>query len=218
LSYILRYGRLVRERYAGRLDGEADRYLRHIAESAGRLQTMIDDILAYSRISTRGEDFRPVDLGALADAAAAGLKGLFEETGTTYQRGPLPTLDVDAAQIEQLFQNLFSNAVKFRRADPPRIEVSARHDRGRWQVCVVDNGIGIASKDRERVFGMFQRLHGSDDYPGTGIGLAICRGIVERHGGKIWVESAPGQGSAFCFSLPGAAAPHQLRDTDSPRE
>jgi signal transduction histidine kinase len=178
--------------------------LNRIIDASDRLQLMIDDVLAYSRVSSRGGEFEEVDIEVLADAAAGELEALFAETGTRYRREPLPRLEADAAQIQQLFTNLFANAVKFRGPRSPEIEVSAVQERGHWRFCVADNGIGIARADQERIFEMFQRLHGEDEYPGTGIGLAICRGIVERHGGSIWVESEPGQGSRFFFTIPGS--------------
>lgn len=202
LGYISRYANLLADGYLAQLDNDAQRYLTRIVEASERLQQMVDDVLAYSRLSSRGGAFAMVDFSDLADAAVAELETRFAETNGTCRREALPRLRADAAQIQQLFTNLFSNALKFHGEDPPRIRVSATQDGDYWRFCVADNGIGMRPEDRERVFEMFQRLHGEDEYPGTGIGLAICRGIVERHGGSIWAESAPGQGSRFWFTIP----------------
>lgn len=201
LSYMSRYARLFSDRYRGQLDDDGVRYLGHILDSSTRLQSMVDDILAYSRISTQGSGFKPVDFAAAADAAAARLAPSFKDSGAHFERGPLPTLDADERQIEQLFQNLFSNALKFKGKAAPEIRVAAEAIDGCWRFSVEDNGIGVDPGAAERIFGMFQRLHTSGEYPGTGIGLAICRSIVERHGGKIWVESVPDQGSKFYFTI-----------------
>ncbi len=202
LGYISRYASLLKDGYLTQLDSDAQRYLKRIIDASDHLQQMVDDVLAYSRVSSRGGAFEMVDFELLADAAAAELEALFAETGAGYRRESLPRLEADAAQIQQLFTNLFANAVKFRGPRPPDIRLSAIQERDHWRFCVADNGIGMRPADQERIFEMFQRLHGEDEYPGTGIGLAICRGIVERHGGSIWVESEPGQGSRFFFTIP----------------
>ncbi len=199
LSYISRYAQLLHER--DDLDDDADRFTAHILDSSRRLQSMVDDILEYSRVGTQGEDFDPVDFGELADAAAKSLDKSFKELHAVYKRGELPVLRADGRQIKQLFRNLFSNALKFHGDRPPRILVSAKEKPQHWEFAVQDNGIGLEKKDRKRIFDMFQRLHTSDQYPGTGIGLAICRSIVERHGGTIRVKSIPGKGSIFIFTI-----------------
>ena len=199
LSYITRYARLLSDRYD--LDEDANRYMDHITQSSNRLQSMVDDILEYSRVGTRGESFEQVDFSDLADSAAISLEKLFQETGATLEADDLPTLNADARQIKQLFQNLFSNAIKFRADAAPVITVTASETSGQWQFSVRDNGIGMQESDSERIFEMFQRLHTSEEAPGNGIGLAICRSIVERHGGAIWVESTPGEGSVFHFTI-----------------
>lgn len=199
LSYISRYAQLLHER--SDLDDDSERFTGHILDSSKRLQSMVDDILEYSRVGTQGGTFDPVDFGELADSAASNLGNAFKEKHAIYKHGDLPVLRADGRQIKQLFQNLFSNALKFHGDKPPRILVTAKEKPEHWEFAVQDNGIGLEKKDRKRVFDMFQRLHSSDEYPGTGIGLAICRSIVERHGGTIRVKSIPGKGSIFAFTI-----------------
>ena len=199
LSYITRYARLLSDRYD--LDDDANRYMEHINQSSNRLQSMVDDILEYSRVGTRGESFERVDFGAMVETAAISLEKLFQEHGAKLEANDLPSIDADARQIHQLFQNLFSNAIKFRGDEPPKITVTAKETAGQWQFSVRDNGIGMSPDASERIFEMFQRLHTNEEHPGNGIGLAICRSIVERHGGSIWVESTPGEGSVFHFTI-----------------
>jgi len=206
LSNISRYARLFSERYRDVLDEAAERYLTHILNSSDRLQRMVEDILAYSRIGTGARSFEPVDFGAMAGAAAAALESAFLDAGASYERTSLPVLEADSRQIQQLFHNLFSNALKFRGGEPLRINVAAEPRDGYWLFSVKDNGIGIDPAGAERIFGVFRRLHTGEEFPGTGIGLAICRSIIERHGGAIWVESEPGQGSTFFFTCSKASA------------
>ncbi len=201
---------LLERRYRGQLDARADELIQHAVDGATRMQQLIDDLLQFSRIGTRGGDFRRIALeSALADAER-NLAVSIHERGATITHDPLPSVDADSAQITSLLQNLLGNALKFCAATP-RIHVSARQADGEWVVAVADNGIGIDPQYHERIFGVFQRLHTRTEYPGTGIGLALCKKIVERHGGRIWVESAVGAGSRFHFSLPArdraAAAP-----------
>ncbi|HBE93731.1 MAG TPA: hypothetical protein DDW55_14920 [Gammaproteobacteria bacterium] len=199
LSYITRYARLLSDRYD--LDDDANRYMEHINQSSNRLQSMVDDILEYSRVGTRGESFEQVDFGAMVETAAISLEKLFQEHEVALEVDELPTIDADARQIHQLFQNLFSNAIKFRGDEPLKVVVTATETAGQWQFSVRDNGIGMTPDAGERIFEMFQRLHTNEELPGNGIGLAICRSIVERHGGSIWVESTPGEGSVFHFTI-----------------
>ncbi len=199
LSYISRYASLLHER--SELDDDSERFMGHIIDSSKRLQSMVDDILEYSRVGNQDNEFEPVDLGHLADAAAQNMESAFQEKKALYKCTELPVLRVDGRQITQLFQNLFSNALKFHDKKSPRILVTAKEKAEHWEIAVQDNGIGLEKKDRKRIFDMFQRLHNSDEYPGTGIGLAICRSIVERHGGTIRVKSVPGKGSIFAFTL-----------------
>ena len=166
------------------------------------MKKMIDDLLMYSRVSTRGKPFAPTSFETVFNQALDNLKIAIEESGAIVTHDPLPNVMADASQMSELLQNLISNAIKFRREQPPRIHVSADQNETEWIFSVRDNGIGIAPEYFERIFMLFQRLHSAKEYPGTGIGLAICKKIVERHGGRIWVKSEPGKGSIFYFSIP----------------
>jgi chemotaxis family two-component system sensor kinase Cph1 len=214
LSYISRYAGLLLERYDANGDPDARQYLSHISDSAQRLQSMVDDILTYSRLSRQGESFAAVDFGEAADAAASTLEDTFQETHAVLERGPRPTLDADRMQIQQLFRNLFSNSLKFRGENPPTIRVLAREEAGYWRFSVKDNGIGIEPEGINEIFGMFRRLHTSKEYSGTGVGLAICQSIVERHGGKIWAESEPGKGATIYFTIKAGRQSVPLPDAD----
>jgi light-regulated signal transduction histidine kinase (bacteriophytochrome) len=184
------------------------------------MQQLINDLLAYSRVETRGRDPRPVSTSAALDEAMANLRLAIEESGAEVTRGTMPTVLADAPQVTQLLQNLLSNAIKFRGEHPPRIHVDAQRNEDEWVVSVRDNGIGIDSQFTKRIFALFQRLHTREQYPGTGIGLAICKRIVERHGGRIWVESAAGEGSTFYFTFPavetGPSPDARLQHTGAP--
>ena len=205
LRMVSAYGQLLERRYAERLDGDAREFLGFMTDGARRLQGMIDDLLVLSRAS-RGPELAPASLDAALERATGNLTLVLEESGANLSREPLPQVMGDENQLTRLFQNLLSNAVKFRGEAAPEIRVAAT-DRGHeWLVSVSDNGIGIDPKYSERIFAAFQRLHGQAEYPGSGIGLTLCKRIVDRHGGKIWVESAPGQGATFYFSLRKAAA------------
>lgn len=199
LSYISRYASLLHER--SNLDDDSERFMEHILDSSKRLQSMVDDILEYSRVGTQGADFDLVDFGELADSTVRNMDKSFKEKHAIFKRGDLPVLPADSRQIKQLLQNLLSNALKFHGDKPPRILLTAREKPEHWEFAVQDNGIGLEKKDRKRIFDMFQRLHSKDEYPGTGIGLAICRSIVERHGGTIRVKAIPGKGSIFAFTI-----------------
>ena len=167
------------------------------------MQRLIADLLKYSRAGTRAVPREPVDTGRALDQALADLEPLIEETGTEVTRGELPTVQGDESQLAQVFLNLVGNAIKFRAPGrPPRIRIDGRRGEREWVLSVRDNGIGIPTDQQDCIFLLFQRLHSQSDYPGTGIGLAVCRRIVERHGGRIWVDSEPGVGSTFCFTLP----------------
>jgi PAS domain S-box-containing protein len=202
LRMVTSYLQLLERRYQGQLDEKADKFIAYAVEGAARMQTLIQELLAYSRVGTRGQPFAPTDCQAVAEAAVANLGAAIQESGAVVIRAGLPTVLADATQLTQVFQNLIGNAIKFRRAAPPQIHVGAEREKGAWVFRVRDNGIGIAPEFTERIFVIFQRLHSRDEYPGTGMGLAICKKIVERHGGRIWVESEPGQGSTFYFTLP----------------
>jgi light-regulated signal transduction histidine kinase (bacteriophytochrome) len=164
---------------------------------------MIEDVLMYSRVGTRGKPFEPTDCEKVFDQGVTNLKVAIEENDATVTHDSLPTIMADASQMVELIQNLIGNAIKFRKKeDPPHVHVSAEKKDNEWGFSVHDNGIGMAPEFFGRLFKIFQRLHGREEYPGTGIGLAICKKIVERHGGRIWVESEPGKGSTFYFTIP----------------
>lgn len=221
LRMVAAYVQLLAKDYEGRLSPEADEYIDFAVDGARRMQWLIDDLLTYSRVGTRGHVFEPVVCNDVMAEVLASLRLAIEESEATVRSVPLPTVYGDRGQIYQLLQNLIGNALKFRGATQPSIQISARHvgnegstrrtagDSGFWQFNVSDNGIGIESQYWERIFVIFQRLHNRAQYCGTGIGLAICKKIVERHGGRIWVESTPGTGSTFYFTLPDAPPPHR---------
>jgi PAS domain S-box-containing protein len=207
LRMVTSYMGLLKQRYADKLDPTADEFIGYAVDGAKRMSQLISDLLAYSRVGTRGGEPRPTDCREVMAHVLETLRFAIEDNQTVVTHDPLPTVHGDATQLRQLFQNLISNAIKFRREEPPRIHVGARSAEGMWEFAVRDNGIGMDQRHSDRIFRMFQRLHTRDKYPGTGIGLAICRKIVERHGGRIWVESEPGTGSTFYFTLPAAPAP-----------
>ncbi|HDR9494609.1 TPA: PAS domain S-box protein [Burkholderia stabilis] len=197
---------LLQRRYQGQLDARADEYIGHAVEGATRMQALIEDLLTYSRVGRSDNPFQPVQCAVVLDSALNNLAVALEEAGADVHRGLLPTVQAIPSQLALLFQNLLGNAVKFRRKDGPlRIRVGAEPCADGWLFRVEDNGIGIDAQYFERIFLIFQRLHTRRDYPGTGIGLALCKRIVERHGGRIWVESEPGNGTTFLFTLPGGA-------------
>ena len=202
LRMVRSFGQLLQRTRTEQLDAEGQEFLGFMVDGAERMQQLIDALLAYSRVDTRGGDFDSCDCQAALQRALHHLALAIEESQAEIHCDGLPELLADQAQITQVFQNLVGNALKFRGPAPPVITVSAEQDAAGWTFCVQDGGIGIPAEQRERIFGMFQRLHGRSDYPGQGIGLAFCRRIVERHGGRIWVEPAPGQGSRFYFMLP----------------
>ncbi|MCX9010579.1 MAG: ATP-binding protein [Candidatus Methanoperedens sp.] len=203
LRTVSGFTQLLAKRYRGKLDKDADDFISYIVDGATRMQKMIDDLLEYSRVGTRGKPFERTDLEAVFNQVLTNLKVSIEQNGAVLTHDPLPTVMADATQMVQLFQNLISNAIKFRKKDePPRIHVSAERMGDEWVLSVRDNGIGIAPEFMGRLFQVFARGHASSEYPGTGIGLAICKRIVERHGGRIWAESEPGKGSTFYFTIP----------------
>ncbi len=202
LRMVASYTQLLARRYKGRLDSDADEFIAYAVDGVNRMQRLIQDLLAYSRVGTRGHEFKPLDTGVALDKALANLKASVDETGATIVRGKLPQVMADETQLTQLFQNLVGNALKFRGPSAPRVVVDAERQGNEWRFTVEDNGIGIEPQYYERIFIIFQRLHGKEEYPGTGIGLAICKKIVERHGGRIGLDSQPGQGTTFWFTLP----------------
>lgn len=208
LRMVTNYLRLLEQRYRGQLDTQAQEFIGYAVGGAARMQEMIRALLDLSRVETRGKEFAPTDCEALLTLVLQNLQLAIEESGAHITHDPMPTVLADETQLRQVFQNLIENAIKFRRPDePPRIHISAqRHcawEQGRkgWLFSVRDNGIGIEPSQFERIFQIFQRLHTREEYPGTGIGLALCKRIVERHGGRIWVESCPGYGATFYFTI-----------------
>ena len=178
------------------------KYITYAVSGAIRMQTLINDLLAYSRAGTQSQSLEPTDSHAALGEAIRNLAALIEESRAIITNDDLPTVRADASQLVMVFQNLLANAIKFRGKDLPRVHVSAQDHDCEWVFAVKDNGIGIESQHAERVFVIFQRLHTREEYPGTGIGLAVCKRIVERHGGKIWFESEPGNGTTFFFTIP----------------
>ena len=201
LRMVASYVELVAERYKGRLDEKADKYINYAVEGADRMKALVDALRGFLVLTTQAGHFEPVDAAASILGALANLHQVIEEREAVVTHDPLPSIKGDPAQMVQLFQNLIGNALKFCDGTP-RVHVTAERTGEEWVFSVRDNGIGIAPEHRERIFQIFQRLHGRDKYPGTGMGLAICKKVVERHGGRIWVESLPGQGSTFFFTLP----------------
>jgi light-regulated signal transduction histidine kinase (bacteriophytochrome) len=193
---------LLQQRYQGQLDTRADELIGHAVDGASRMQSLIHDLLAYARVSTRGRDLAPTDCEAVLKEALSNLATAIRESGSVVTHGDLPTVAADATQLVQVFQNLIGNAIKYRGERPPEVSIDVEHRAGGWQFSVCDNGIGIDPQYFERIFGIFQRLHTRKEYPGTGIGLALCKKIIERHGGHIWVVSQSGKGSTFFFTIP----------------
>jgi len=202
LRMVSSYVKLLERRYKGKLDSDADDFIYFAVDGATRMHRLINDLLAYSRVSTYGRPFEPVDSTEALYQALANLQATFTETGAEITHESLPTVLADGSQLTQLFQNLIGNGLKFHEGTYPEIHITAKRDNGHWIFGVNDNGIGIDPKYKDRIFVIFQRLHDKAEYPGTGIGLAICKKIVERHNGTIWVESEPGQGSTFYFTIP----------------
>jgi PAS domain S-box-containing protein len=202
LRMVSSYTQLLARRYGDKLDGDAREFMAFVVDGAARMKQLIEDLLAYSRVGTRGRELKPVATEAPLRRAILNLKSAIDESSAAVTFDALPTLEADEMQLAQLFQNLIGNALKFRSASVPRIHVSAAEKQGGWEFAVKDNGIGIESQYFERIFKVFQRLHDKGEYPGTGIGLAICKKVVERHQGTIWVESKPGEGTTFLFTLP----------------
>jgi len=203
LRTIASFTQLLAKRYNDKLDDKAREFINFAVDGSKRMQTLINDLLAFSRVGTQGKPFAPTNCDVLLDRILKNLKTGIENSGAVITRDRLPMVMGDEVQLAQLLQNLLTNAMKFCGADVPRIHISAVQDGMGWKIMVRDNGIGISPEHGDRIFVIFQRLHTKTQYPGTGIGLAICKKVAERHGGRIWVEPAPGGGSTFCFTIVG---------------
>lgn len=202
---VASYTQLLSRRYKGKLDADADEFIAYAVDGATRMQQLIQDLLTYSRVGSRGEDLIATSSEAALDQAIQNLRGAIDDSGAVVTHDALPRVMADEMQLTQLFQNLVGNAIKYQNPGIPMVHIAANRSGARkWTFSVRDNGMGIESEYFDRIFGMFQRLHGREDFAGTGIGLAVCKKIVERHGGTISVESEPGRGSTFRFALAGA--------------
>jgi signal transduction histidine kinase len=206
LRMITGYTKLLAKRYKGKLDQDADDFIRYAVDGAQRMHVLIQDLLTLSRVGTRGKEFAPTDCEVVLSNTLVNLQAAIGDTGATVSHDPMPKVMADAGQLAQVFQNLIGNAIKYQNTNPPLIHVSCQQRSKEWLFSVKDNGIGLDPKYAERIFVIFQRLHTRHEYPGTGIGLALCKKIVERHGGRIWVESEQGRGSIFYFTIPSGTA------------
>jgi PAS domain S-box-containing protein len=203
LRMVASYTQLLAKRYKGRLDADADEFIAYAVDGSNRMQGLIQDLLAYSRAGTNGREHRKTSTESVLKVALINLRATIEESGALVTHDPLPAIMTDDTQLAQVFQNLVGNAIKYRRAAIPHVHVSASKSADKeWIFSVRDNGLGIDPQYFEKIFVIFQRLHGRDEFKGTGIGLAICKKMLERLGGRIWVESTPGKGSTFFFALP----------------
>jgi signal transduction histidine kinase len=207
LRMVASYTQLLAKRYKGKLDEDADEFIAYAVNGANRMQALIQDLLAFSRVDRQGQQFERTSVEMLFTYAVDNLKAAIDESGAVVSHDPLPDVLADERQLLHVLQNLLSNAVKFRGPEPPRIHVSAERRGEEWLFSVRDNGIGIDPQYRDRIFVIFQRLHTNAEYPGTGIGLSLCKKIVERHHGRIWMESQMGQGATFYFTLPARELP-----------
>jgi len=206
LRRLCLHSQLLSNRYKGRLDQDADDYIERIVEGAKRMQTLIKDLLIYYSVGTETKPLKPTDCEAVLTTALVSLQGAIRESGVNVTHDLLPKVMGDESQLGQLFQYLIDNGIKFRNGGAPQIHVSCKMEGEKWLFSLKDNGIGIEPQYAERIFIIFQRLHSQKEYPGTGIGLAVSKKIVERHGGRIWVESEPGKGATFYFTVPAVAA------------
>jgi PAS domain S-box-containing protein len=203
LRAISGFTELLAKRYQGQLDEKADKYISFITEGSLRMQHMIQDLLLYSRVETQAHEFVKTDSNESLEQAVTNLRVSIQESNPVITNDPLPEIIADGEQITLLFQNLIGNAIKYHKPNvTPIIHISVQKDEKNWQFSVADNGIGIDEKYSDRLFKIFQRLHTRDEYPGTGIGLAVCKRIVERHDGTIWLKSTPGEGTTFYFTIP----------------
>ena len=202
LRMVASFTQLLAKRYRDKLDADANEFINYAVDGANRMQKMVNDLLSYSRVGHRGKSFEPTDCTGILNQALTDLNVAIDENEAVITHDALPVMMGDESQLVQLFQNLIGNGIKFRSKEAPRIHISAQESGNEWIFTVQDNGIGIDPQYNERIFMIFQRLHEREEYPGTGIGLAICKKIVERHGGRVWVDSQPGNGSTFYFTIP----------------
>ncbi len=202
IRMVTSFTQLLEKQYKGKFDADADDYIGFIVEGAKRMKYLIDDLLAFSQLNTRTRELEVINLEDVLDAALLNLKTSIDNSNAQVTYDPLPFINCDATQLVQVLQNLILNAVKFNDKDKPEIHISAEKIQNEWRFAVADNGIGIDPQHNELIFKVFKRLHTRDVYPGTGIGLALCHKIIERHEGNIWVESVPGKGSTFYFTIP----------------
>ena len=201
LTSIAGFSQLLQEYYTDQLDARATKCIAGITEGAKRMQALIEDVLAYAQVGAQGPPPEPIACAVVVERAVANLHAAIEERGALVTHGALPTVVADAMQLSQVFQNLIGNAIKYCR-ETPRVTIAAQREGAEWLFSVRDNGIGMDAAEAERIFDIFQRAHAAAEYPGTGIGLAICKKIIERHSGRIWAESCLGQGTTFKFTLP----------------
>ncbi|MEA2549097.1 MAG: hypothetical protein QOE42_1695, partial [Chloroflexota bacterium] len=205
LRMVASYTQLLAKRYKGQLDADADEFISFAVDGASRMQRLIEDLLAFSRVATTGNALLDTSSEFALEQSLQNLHWAIKDSGAIVTHDPLPTVMADEMQLVQLFQNLIGNAIKYQNPGTPRVHISAaRHDKTNWNFAVTDNGLGIDSQYFERIFGMFQRLHKRDEFSGTGVGLAICKKIMERHGGTLSVQSRVGHGSTFSFGLAAA--------------
>ena len=202
LRMVATYTQLLAERYRGKLDENADKYIHYAVDGALRMQTLVQDLLAFSRVGRQGTERKLTDCNAVLETVLKNLQTAIQESGARVEHECLPSVVADASQLLQVFQNLIGNAIKFRSSNPPMIRITAEAKHRTWTFSVADNGIGIAPEHAGLIFVIFKRLHTHEEYPGSGIGLAICKKIIEQHDGSIWVEGQPGRGSTFKFTLP----------------
>jgi PAS domain S-box-containing protein len=202
LRMVASYTQLLAKRYKGKLDTDADEFIGYAVDGANRMQRLINDLLAYSRVTTQGHGFELVDCHAVLEEVLGDLRLAIDESRAVVTHDVQLTVMADRVQLGQVFQNLIGNAIKFRGQEPSWVHLSAERKDADWQFSIRDNGIGIDPQYADRIFVVFQRLHNREEYPGTGIGLAICKKIIERHGGCIWVKSQLGKGATFYFTLP----------------
>jgi light-regulated signal transduction histidine kinase (bacteriophytochrome) len=217
LRVVSGFAELLARRHGDQLGTDGNRFIEAITTGVGRMDEMISDLLAYARAGRLDQPLEPVDANEVVTDVLAGLQRAVDDASAQVEVEPLPMVNGNAASLRQLFQNLIANAIKFVDGGPPRVRIWAAEVPEGWRFTVRDNGIGIASEQAERIFGMFTRLHGGERYPGTGVGLAVCQRIVDVHGGRIWVEPSPGGGSQFMFTIARAPKTDDLPSAAEPR-